>query len=254
MKLIYFMNNKNNDIYPYIVGHYQCPSMNVFGPSIRKYDIIHFVLGGKGVLHNSKGDHPVKAGELFIIREGEVTTYEADKDEPWEYTWIGFTGERTTIFDNAPDVYKTPSELDKKLCKYVIEDEKSPDIYASILYELLFRLFPDYTVEPINERIRNVSKFIKSNYMDKISVAQLSTMFGIERSYLYRIFKEKYAIGPKEYLTQVRLENAKLYLQKGYSVTECAYMVGYSDAFSFSKAYKKYHGQSPSQHVPTKSN
>lgn len=85
--------------------------------------------------------------------------------------------------------------------------------------------------------------------MDNVSIAGLADEFGFERSYLYRIFKQRYGISPKEYLTRIRLEKAKWLLARGHSVAECAYMVGYSDAFSLSKAYKKYYGIAPSHDV-----
>ena len=246
MKLIYFSKQENIDLHPLLVGYYQCPSGNCFGPHIREYYLIHFVLNGKGILINSRGTHTVSKGEMFIIREGEQTTYIADKDDPWEYTWIAFRGNRTALFDNAADVIKTPAELDAKLCEYVMRNDKSPDIFLSILYELIYHLFDADSKETVDERIRNVHRYIKYNYMEEISISELAAAAGFERSYLYRIFKQRYGVGPKEYLTKVRLDKAKWLLARGYSVAECAYLIGYSDAFSFSKAYKKRFGVSPS--------
>ncbi len=246
MLLTYFSACENKDIYPLIVGHYKCPSLNSYGPHVREYYIIHFVLSGKGTLINSRGAHPVSKGEMFIIREGELTTYTADKDDPWEYTWLGFSGSRTTLFDNSPDVFKTPAEIDMKLFEYVKRGERSPDIFSSILYELIYHLFTEGGNESVDRRVSDVHRFIKYNYMNEITVAGLAADFGFERSYLYRIFKKKYGIGPKEYLTQTRLKKARWLLARKYSVAECAYMVGYSDPFAFSKAYKNRYGVSPS--------
>ncbi len=246
MLLTYFSASENGDIHPLLVGHYKCPSLNIFGPHIRDYHIIHFVLSGKGTLMNARGTHHVSKGQMFIIREGELTKYIADKDEPWEYTWLAFSGKRTSLFDNAPDVIKTPAEIDIKLFEYVKRGERSPDIFSAILYELIFHLFTEGSTEPADERLRNVHRYIKYNYMNEITVAGLAADFGFERSYLYRMFKKKYGMGPKEYLTQVRLDKARWLLARNYSVAECAYMVGYSDPFSFSKAYKNRYGVSPS--------
>lgn len=246
MKLIYFSPIGNTDFYPILVGHYACPSMNTYGPYIRDYYIIHFVISGKGTLINKRGSHPVSAGEMFIIRKGEQTTYIADKDEPWEYVWFGFLGNRVTLFDKAPDVIRTPAELDMKLYEYVKRGDKSSDIFMSILYELIFHLFTVDNEAPQQERVRSVHRYIKYNYMLNITVAGLAADFSLERSYLYRIFKQRYGVGPKEYLTRVRLDKAKELLSTGYPVAECAYMVGYPDPFSFSKAYKKRYGVAPS--------
>lgn len=132
MELMHFTDSENRDLYPVLVGHYQCPSLNSYGPHVRDYCIVHCVLKGKGTLYNARGAHPVSEGELFVIREGEVTTYVADKDDPWEYTWLGFSGIRAKLFDNAPDVLETPADLDTKLFQYVKRGGSSSDIFSSI--------------------------------------------------------------------------------------------------------------------------
>ena len=246
MKITYFSGSEDIDLHPLIVGHYLCPSSNKYGPHVRNHHILHLILNGKGVLINDRGTHKVSKGEMFLIREGEQTTYIADKDEPWEYTWIAFKGAKTSIFNNSPDVFKIPDNMDIKLYEYVKREEKSPEIFLSILYELIYHLFADKEKEENDDRIRQVHRYIKYNYMEHITVENLAAMFGFERSYLYRIFKQRYGIGPKDYLTRIRLENAKEMLARGYSVAECAYMVGYPDAFSFSKAYKNRYGIAPS--------
>ena len=246
MLLMHFTCSENKELYPIVTGYYECPSSNSYGPHVRDYTIVHCVLRGKGVLYNSRGAHKVSPGEMFIIRKGEVTTYVADKDEPWEYVWLGFYGERAALFDKIADVLETPGDIDTKIYKYVQQGEQNSDIYTSILYEFVYHLFSNSEDEHSDQRVRHVHRFIKYNYMDGVTIAGLADAFGFERSYLYRIFKERYGIGPKEYLTRVRLEKAKWLLAQGYSVAECAYMVGYSDAFSLSKAYKKHYGIAPS--------
>ena len=63
-----------------------------FGPNIRDYYLIHFILEGKGVFINPKKQYELEKGDAFLIRPGEVCTYKADNDEPWTYIWIGFNG------------------------------------------------------------------------------------------------------------------------------------------------------------------
>ena len=52
----------------------------------------------------------------------------------------------------------------------------------------------------------------------------------------------------KDYLTAVRIENAKILLmEKDTPVCDVAQAVGYPDALAFSKLFKKYVGVSPSE-------
>ena len=50
--------------------------------------------------------------------------------------------------------FETPGDLDVKLCEYVKRDEKSIDIYLSILYELIYHLFSSQREDHQDERVR----------------------------------------------------------------------------------------------------
>ena len=52
---------------------------------------------------------------------------------------------------------------------------------------------------------------------------------------------------PQKLLTQMRMEDAKSKLtSSNQSIQEIADLVGYHDTFTFSKAFKRYSGYSPS--------
>jgi transcriptional regulator GlxA family with amidase domain len=64
------------------------------------------------------------------------------------------------------------------------------------------------------------------------------------------VFKNAYGVGIKDYITKMRMDEARLLLEKGYSVYNTACAVGYGDSSNFSKAYKKHFGNSPSKKAP----
>ena len=130
-----------------------------------------------------------------------------------------------------------------KFKEFVDAREGDPYAYVALVYMLMHELYS--AKEPI-DRLAEIEKYIKYSYMEDITVDRLGREFGFERTYLYRIFKQRYGLSPKEYITAVRMEQAKKLLLGGYSVKSAAYMVGYQDEFNFSKAYKKRFGVPPS--------
>ena len=96
-----------------------------------------------------------------------------------------------------------------------------------------------------NDYPKKVKGYIDSNYMNHLSIETIAKSLNLNRKYLSRIFKEKYNITMQQYIVKKRMIEAKKLLTAGYRVEETAYMVGYSDNFVFSKAFKKYHGKSP---------
>lgn len=81
-----FLTNRNlQDLNPLVAGEEYCAPGHSFGPAIRRYTLIHYVVSGRGSLYARGGKYPVEAGQAFLILPGEVTTYTADWEQPWHY-------------------------------------------------------------------------------------------------------------------------------------------------------------------------
>ncbi len=79
------------------------------------------------------------------------------------------------------------------------------------------------------------------------TVAELAALCDMSEANLTRLFAEVTGRTPMEYLTDVRMEEARRLLsQSVYSVGEVAYRCGYGSIYSFSRAFKRCHGVSPS--------
>ena len=241
----------SSDIIPLTAGEHKTPSGHKYGPYVRDCSIIHFCLSGKGVLRNERGEHEISAGELFVIRDGELTTYVADSRDPWHYVWISFIGNIADELAALPDVLRVPKGISERILELVRCGEVSPEIYISVLYELLHHTLKREQKEP-QDKITELKRYIKYEYMKDITAGGLARRFGFDRSHLYRVFKARYGMGIKEYLTEVRMGHAEALLKGGFRVSDTAYMVGYRDEFNFSKAYSKYFGYPPSKARHTK--
>ena len=242
----YIVETRATDITPLFVGREACESEHSYGPYIREYYLVHFCLSGNGVLKNKHGTHTVSAGQLFVIRPGEITTYTADKKDPWEYIWIAFRSDEV-CFGGSVSVFDTPAGLDDKLIGLISREPLSRNGCLSVIYDLIYLTEDRDDADAGDERVRRIRRYIKYNYMRPISVSSIAESFGFDRTYLYRAFKSRYGIGIKEYITEVRMQKAMEFLKEGFSVKESAHMVGYSDEFNFSKAYKSRYGITPSK-------
>ena len=236
-----------NDISPIFVGEHDCDGGHCFGPYVREYYLIHFCTSGCGILRDKNGVHKIYEGEHFIIRPGEKTIYTADEKTPWSYCWIAFSGKSADIFASALSVYKTPEGMGERISELIKQGISSPEIYVSLIYELIYRLSLKRIDVATDDKLYQIRQYIQYNYMENLRVSSLAHSFGFERSYLYRIFKNRYGVGVKEYITEVRMEFARKFLNDGYTVGESAHLVGYEDEFNFSKSFKNHYGISPSE-------
>ena len=231
------------DIKPLYAGVQTCKPCHSYGPFVRQQYLIHFCLSGKGSLTDPRGSYTVSEGELFIIRPGEVTVYTADRDEPWEYMWLGFEGTLAEVFRGSVAVYPYSETVKMLLGKAIADGNPDPHVYSSVLHLLISEIFEPK--KELSDAATAVKDYIDYNYMCDIKVGDVAGRFGFERSYLFRVFKARYGIGIKEYIIKARMENAVQLLSEGHPVGITASAVGYRDEFAFSRAFKKYYGASP---------
>ena len=236
------------DISPIFAGEEECKSGHQFGPAVRDYYIIHFCIDGCGVLSDKYGEHKIEGGELFIIRPTEVTVYRADEAKPWHYIWVAFSGKKAEKFNTGRSVYPYSEETGRRLKSLIENNETTPERYIAMIYDLVCEITSGSDdASEAEDRLHKVRKYIKYNYMHPLRVDAIARTFGFERSYMFRIFKARYGVSVKDYITKTRMENAKKLLLCGYTVCETARLVGYEDEFNFSKAFKKYYSISPSR-------
>jgi len=108
-----------------------------------------------------------------------------------------------------------------------------------------------YAFESANKKyvVEQIVNYFEDHYNEKVSLDQIAENMYLSPYYVSRIFKSETGDTPIRHLINIRLEKAKELLEGGYqgSIQEVAAMVGYDDAYHFSKLFKKHYGISPSQ-------
>ncbi len=237
---------KYSDIRPLFAGFEQCRANHSYGPAIRHHCIIHFCVSGKGVFRNNNGSFNVEPGQIFIINPNELTFYQADGEDPWKYIWIAFSGNICEkIAKLAPVIMLKDKNVFGDIEKGIRDGILCPEHYLVLLLSLFEQLLPIDLASMPGYAIR-AKEYIRLHYMEDISVEKIAESFNIDRRYLLRLFKREFGITIVNYLVKTRLEAAYKYLKDGYAVNRAAIMCGYTDAYNFSKMFKKYYGFSPS--------
>lgn len=97
--------------------------------------------------------------------------------------------------------------------------------------------------------LAKVKDYVDRNYSENITLTSISKDFGISSGYLSVLFNDH--IGQKfiDYLTNLRIQNAKNLLKRtDLKIYEIADKVGYRDAYYFSTAFKKIVGINPTDY------
>ena len=84
------------------------------------------------------------------------------------------------------------------------------------------------------------------HYADNLSLENVAEKFNLSRSYLSKKFKTATGFGFKEYIINVRIQNAcRLLLETDKSITDIAFECGFNDSNYFGDAFRKAKGISP---------
>lgn len=225
--------------------------------------LMHYVISGKGKFMCENKIYNLSAGNAFLIGN-KKGYYEADENEPWHYAWINFGGDIAMDFlkktglsvenpiytSRKPDI---TGESFLQMADNVYEQNKFL-MYANI-FSTLGKMI-EYNANPVKYETREMAEYInickqyiKANYFKPISIKQLCEITGVERSYLFRLFKKYTNSSPTEYIIRYKMKKASDILENNdISVAEAALLVGYSDQFAFSKIFKKHYKMSPNMY------
>ncbi len=97
------------------------------------------------------------------------------------------------------------------------------------------------------EEIRRVLRFLDTHYSEPICISELPNRTYLSHTPFFRAFREETGQSPAEYLTQVRLKQAKkLLLDAGLSIGKIAEACGFRNQTYFNDVFRRRFGMSPS--------
>ena len=267
MKDYIFSNDfsRNLDAMIYTCGYETCKPSHSYGPVVRSGYLIHYILGGKGIYKTDGRIYQLSEGDAFLIRPNTLIYYEADRYHPWTYTWIGFQGLKMDEYFKRTSLLETPCfhyhrDDRVRLChEKMFEAYNLPEnrdlMMNSILYEYLYLLaskFPRKSIPPKEKKISYVEealRYIEANYAHSVNIQVIADHLNIERTYLYRLFKDITGVSPQEYLLDYRIRRTcSLLKETDLPVSDIARSVGYGDALYFSRLFKQKKGSPPSEY------
>ena len=133
------------------------------------------------------------------------------------------------------------SQLDERL----YETPTFPALERNALALCEFFIKTTTPSDPIPE----VESYLQENYTDpSLCLSKLGERFNISESYLSHLFKNRTGVNFSVYLERLRMTEAARRLRSGETELTNLYAdLGYTNAATFRRAFKKYHGITPSE-------
>lgn len=118
--------------------------------------------------------------------------------------------------------------------------------YLSLIYKIIENLDAEAQIS-VSAQLNGIIEFINEKYSDcKIDNRILARRQNLSVSHFRSLFKKSYNVSPMNYVQTLRIEKAKhLLLYSNFSVGEISEKCGFSNLYSFSRAFKRCVGLSP---------
>ena len=93
--------------------------------------------------------------------------------------------------------------------------------------------------------VRRARALLHDALAEKINLDELAEHAGLDKFHLVRAFRAEVGVPPYEYLTQLRVSQARMLLQRGRRVAEAAQAVGFYDESQLHRHFRRIVGVTP---------
>ncbi|NLK68856.1 MAG: AraC family transcriptional regulator [Clostridiaceae bacterium] len=249
------------DIHYY--NHRICTPSWEIKPRIAPFINFTYVVSGKGEYVIDGVRHSVKGGDLVCVQKGcseyassdpeylmdcycvNIFVYDLKGNEvklPFNIvSHIGIREDIITLFQEMTAIW-----LLRDTC-YKLKSRATFMMILAKCYQAIFtnNISNDNVT---NKRIRMILQHVLDHYYEPLSVKEMAKMTNLSPLYFGTLFKQETGLTFRQYLTNIRINQAENLLSSGmYNVSEAAAECGFSDVFYFSKVFKEHRGISPSE-------
>ncbi len=96
--------------------------------------------------------------------------------------------------------------------------------------------------------VDSVLTYINAHYTENISISDIADAFGMNKSYLSHLFKDRVGMSLWNYVILRRLNRFNDLLRKGEPIEQACYRVGFQNYSNFFRLYKKHMGITPMEY------
>ena len=228
------------------------------------YYSIEFVARGEGTLQLGGRECRLVPGVIFAYGPGIAQDIRCDPQKPLVKYFVDFVGQQSRQLLKTPGPEpgqivqsSSPDQILRVFDDLVAAGMRPTPftgrICAAILEQLLLRIAESaVSVGTIGslafETYQQCRQFIDTHYLEVKGLAEIADRCHIDPAYLCRLFGRFDHQSPYRYLLRLKMQHAAQRLQTpGILAKQIAMELGFSDAFQFSRTFRRIIGVSPRQ-------
>ncbi|MCG7405931.1 AraC family transcriptional regulator [Paenibacillus sp. ACRRX] len=213
--------------------------------SVHKVERFHVLHGGKGMCLNIVTEDEL---EYYLILYKTILALPSSRDiqqllereNPFQCQYAFAPHQPLSLYDKVElleQAWRHSTELGNIHVKALL---------YQFVYELLAQLHRQGTQPLKPDLMAQAVAYMHEHYRQPLTLESIAEQLGCSAGHMSRTFKKHMHTSPIHYLGQVRAERTmQLLMQTDATLQEIAERVGYPDAHSLSRSFKKYIGLSP---------
>ncbi|WP_195572365.1 AraC family transcriptional regulator [Paenibacillus sp. 1001270B_150601_E10] len=263
---------EREDIHVLFAGEARTKPNHHLGPKLYDYYLLHHIIDGRGLFSTEAKTYTLGPDDAFLIAPNQLVSYQADAAEPWLYQWVAFKGNkieslirRAGFTLNSPVAHLEKDSLVSEWLYRIRHDFKQRtaacDMSAAGYLHLIMARYAEVRTDETHDAhlrpeheseqiVRQMIRMMSTQYAHPFTMEQMATSLGYSRAYLSRLFKQVTEMSPVTFLLKLRIDKGRQLLRERPDLTieQIASSVGIPDALYFSRQFRRFYQQSPTQY------
>lgn len=242
---------------------------------------ISYVVSGSAVFSNDGVDYPLVAGDLFLSPQGVRHSIRATGQMPLRFMYLGFEIAETLTDESfaalraffrglreyrVSDARKLLPVFNMLIDEFYTNRVNNLMIFSTVLQlltlteQLSTRMLQSghtalHAENAVGKLVFDIMGYVDARLLQPLSIREVAQHLGYSECYLSHAFKEKTGQTLQAYIIQEKIaKTIELFRLGNYSVTAVAEQLGYATVQSFSRAFRRVVGCSPSHYLESLSN
>lgn len=231
-----------------------------------RYYELYLLLGGNAQFISDHARQPIVPFQLIIIPPNEYHRFVVAETDTALYERCVLTVDPEFLGDGVLDAALCGKERltlspDHRIAQHFLYLKETADAVSEREFRYILSAVVTDTVflikqsDPAAERetqgflhprSSEIMRYINENYKRDLSLREISQRFYLSVSAVSHIFKKDFGVSIKKYITEKRMNEIRLRLQRGERPTELFQEFGFSGYSTFYRSYKGYFGVPPS--------
>lgn len=233
-------------------------------PHSHHFTELFYVLNGKGEFVINDKTFEIQKDDFIIVNSNVSHNETSSSEDPLHYVVMGTdelefeisSGKNYFIYNFASHNKQLLFYIKSILAEMKTQDDHFEYVCQNLFQNLIYQIqrwtkiqFLGTQSQKTNKECRFIEQYLNEHFREDISLQSLSEIVHLSKYYLAHAFKEYRGVSPINYLTQIRINEAKHLLETtDFSAAKIADFTGFSSQSYFSQIFHKEIGMTPNQY------